>query len=144
MERILKGYRGIDLIAACYKTNSIKSSEQFLRGQSRKIHIVPTVSKVPSYFDNRILRNSGNTKRVIEFIFKYIESAAKYCLKLLGSFEIILSSENKCLLMTETERHEHSHLSSSQTDTKLILHAHEILGSSKVAIHSPPGDYFLL
>ena len=43
--------------------------------------------------------------------------------------------------MTATDRHELLHLLSSQeeADTKLILHAHEILkeSSSKVAIHSP-------
>ena len=50
--------------------------------------------------------------------------------------------------MTATERHELLHLSSSkkETDTKLILHAQEILkeSSSKVPIHSPSGetDYF--
>ena len=43
--------------------------------------------------------------------------------------------------MTATDSHELLHLLSSQeeADTKLILHAHEILkeSSSKVAIHSP-------
>ena len=43
--------------------------------------------------------------------------------------------------MTATDRHELLHLLSSQeeADTKLILHAHEILkeSSSKAAIHSP-------
>ena len=50
--------------------------------------------------------------------------------------------------MTATKRHEHLHLSSSQeeADTKFIVHAHEILkeSSSKVAIHSPPGDTDIL
>ena len=63
----------------------------------------------------------------------------------MGSSEIILSPENKFTLMTAAERHELLHLSSCQeeADTKLILHAHKILkeGSSKVAIHSPSGDY---
>ena len=47
--------------------------------------------------------------------------------------------------MTAAERHDLLHLSSSQeeADTKLILHANKVLkeGSSKVAIHSPSGDY---
>ena len=49
--------------------------------------------------------------------------------------------------MTAAERHKPLHLSSSQeADTKLILHAHEILkeSSSKVAIHSPSGDTDIL
>ena len=50
--------------------------------------------------------------------------------------------------MTATERHKLLHLSSSQEecDTKLILHAHEILkeGSSKIAIYSLSGDTDIL
>ena len=35
---IPKGYGRVDIIADCYKTKSIKSSEQLLRGQLEKIH----------------------------------------------------------------------------------------------------------
>ena len=44
---ILKGYRRVDIIADCYKTKSIKSSKQWLRGQSGKIHAVLLLSTVP-------------------------------------------------------------------------------------------------
>ena len=51
-------------------------------------------------------------------------------------------------LVTATQRHELSHLSSSQEDddTKLMLQAHKILNesSSKVAIHSPFSDTDIL
>ena len=50
--------------------------------------------------------------------------------------------------MNATERHELLHFSSSQEepDTKLIVHAHEILkeSSSKVSIHFSSGDTDLL
>ena len=102
------------------------------------------LSKVPSDFYNRILRNYDSKKRLIKLIFEYIEKETKHYLELLGSSELILSSENKCILLTATERHELLHLSSSQeeADTKLILLGHKILkeGSSKVAIYFPSGD----
>ena len=60
--RILKGYRRVDITAGCYKTKSIKSSEQLLRGQSEKIHVASLLLKVPGDFHNRILRNSVNKK----------------------------------------------------------------------------------
>ena len=148
VNHIPKGDGRVDIIADCYKTKSIKSSEQLLRGQSGKIHIALLLSKVPSYFQNRILRNSDSKIRLIKFIFEYIEKEAKHCLELLGSFEVISSSRNKCILVTATERHEIFHLLSSQeeADTKLIFHAHKILkdGSSKLAIHSPFGDTDIL
>ena len=51
---IPKGYGRVDIIADCYKTRSVKSSEQFLRSQSEKIHIALLLSKVPINFRNRI------------------------------------------------------------------------------------------
>ena len=85
------------------------------------------LSKVPSDFCNRILRNYDSKKRLIKLIFEYIEKEAKHYLELLGSSVIVLLSKNKCILVTATERHELLHLSSSQeeADAKLILHAHE-------------------
>ena len=80
-----------------------------LRGQSGKTHIVLLLSKVPSDFDNRILRNYDSKKRLIKPLFEYNEKEAKDYLELLGSSEIILSSESK---------------SQEEADTKLLVHAH--------------------
>ena len=60
VKRIPKGYGRVDIIPGCYKTKSITSSEQLLRGQSKKIHVASVLSKVPSDLHNRILRNSDN------------------------------------------------------------------------------------
>ena len=73
VNHISKGYGRVDIIADCYKTMSIKSSKQLLKGQSRKIHISLLLSKVPSDFYNRILRNSNSKKVVIKVIFEYIK-----------------------------------------------------------------------
>ena len=108
VKRIPNVYRRVDIMVYCYKTKSIKSSEQLSirRGQSEKIHIASFLSKVPSDFHNSILINS-NTK-ANEFFNSYfnILKKAKHCLELLGSSEIILSSKNKFILVNATERHE--------------------------------------
>ena len=98
-----------------------------LRDQSGNIHIALLLSKVPSDFHKRILRNYDSKKWLIKLLLEYIEKEAKHHLELLGSFEIILSSENNCILVTAIERHEHLHLLSSQEegDTKLILYDHK-------------------
>ena len=103
VNHIPKGYERVDIIADCYKTKSIKSSEQLLRGQSGKIHIALFLSKVPSDFHNRILRNHDRKKRLIKLISEHIEKETKHNRELLGSSEIILSSKNKCILLTATE-----------------------------------------
>ena len=54
-------------------TKSIKSSEQLLRGQLGKIHKALLLSKVPSDFYNRILRNYDSKKRLIKLLFEYIK-----------------------------------------------------------------------
>ena len=64
---------------------------------------------VPSDFHYSILQKSDNKKRVFHLIFEYIEREAKFFLGLLESSEIILSSENKCILVNATERHELLH-----------------------------------
>ena len=78
--------------------------------QSEKIHIASLLSKISSDFHNSILGKSDNKKRDFELIFEYIERGAKLFLELLGSWEIILSSERKRILVSVTERHELLHL----------------------------------
>ena len=76
VNHISKGYGRVDIIADCFKTmsiKSIKSSKQSLKGQSGKIHISLLLSKVPSDFYNRILRNSNRKKRLVKLISEYIK-----------------------------------------------------------------------
>ena len=79
------------------------------------------------------------------FSIECIEKEAEHYLELLGSSEIIFSSEKKCILLTATERHKLLFFFNFFI-TKLILHGHKILkeGSSKVAIHSPSDDADIL
>ena len=100
------------MIADCYKTKSIKRSEQLSvkRGQPEKIYIASLLSKVPIDFHYNILRKSDNKKRVFELIFEYTEREAYFFLELLGSLEITLLSEKKSILMNPTARNELLHL----------------------------------
>ena len=61
VKRIPNVYGRVDIMADCYKTKSIKSSEQvsIKRGQSEKIHRASLLSKVPSDFCNSILRTDA-------------------------------------------------------------------------------------
>ena len=73
VNHIPKGYGRVDKIADCYKTMSIKSSKQLLRGQSGKIRIVLLLSNIPSDFYDRIIRDSDNKERLIKLIFECIK-----------------------------------------------------------------------
>ena len=73
VNHISKGYGRVDIVVDCYKAMSIKSSKQLLKDQSQKIHISLLLSKVPSDFYNRILKNSNSEKVVIKVIFEYIK-----------------------------------------------------------------------
>ena len=70
-------------MADCYKTKSIKSSEQMSikRGQSEKIHGASLLSKVPSDFYNSILRTDAiwnGTVISVHFIEKERQHSLKY------------------------------------------------------------------
>ena len=107
VKRILKSYGRVGIIAGCYKRESgDQLGDQLLGDQLEKIHVVSLLSKVPSDFYNRILRNSDHKKGVTELTLEYIEREAKHCLELLGSSKIILLSKNKCILVTATCRNE--------------------------------------
>ena len=56
VKHILKGFGRVDVTVDYYKTKSIKSSEQLLRGQSEKIHVASLFSMVANDFHNRTLK----------------------------------------------------------------------------------------
>ena len=73
----------VHIMADCYKTKSIKTSEQMSikRGQSEKIHETSLLSKVPSDFYNSILRTDAiwnGTVISVHFIEKERPHSLKY------------------------------------------------------------------
>ena len=82
-KRIPNVYGRVHIMADCYKTTSIRSSEQLSikRGQSEKVHIASLLSKVPSGFYNSILRTAAKwngTVISVHFIEKEKQHALKY------------------------------------------------------------------
>ena len=75
-------YGRVDIMADCYKTKSIKSSEQLSikRGQSEKIHRASLLSKVPSDFYNSILRTDAIWNGMVISV-PFIEKERQYALK---------------------------------------------------------------
>ena len=76
-------YGKVVIMADCYRTKSAKSSEQLSikRGQSEKIHRASLLSKVPSDFDNSILRTDAvwnGTVISVHFIERERQHALKY------------------------------------------------------------------
>ena len=144
VKRIPRGYKQVDIIADCYQNPSIKRAEQLSRGESESIHIASLQSRIPSDFKFRILRNADNKKRLIDLMFEFIESQAEYCLGVLDTTKIVLSSDNNCISVSATEKRNLIELKSSQeeADTKLILHSYYLLKQStmNVSIYSPSGD----
>ena len=71
VKRIPYVYGRVGIMADCYKTKSIESSEQLSirRGQSGKIHLVSFLSKVPSDFHNSNLIPNTKTN---EFLNSYL------------------------------------------------------------------------
>ena len=84
-------YGRVDITADCYKTKSIKSSEQLSirRGQLEKIHIASFLSKVPMILTLASWESVIPKQRSYELTFEYIKREAKHCLDLLGGSEII-------------------------------------------------------
>ena len=71
VKRIPYVYGRVGIMADCYKTKSIESSEQLSirRGQSGKIYLVSFFSKVPSDFHNSNLIPNTKTN---EFLNSYL------------------------------------------------------------------------
>ena len=83
IKRIPNVYRRLGIMADCYRTKSIKSSEHLSikRPQLEKIHRASLFSKVPSDFYNSILRTDAiwnGTVISVHFIEKERQRALKY------------------------------------------------------------------
>ena len=74
LQTIPKRFCRVDIVADCYRDNSIKSSERMKRGGSSKIIIGSVMSRLPRD-TNKFLMNSTLFKR----IFKYIIDKKNLC-----------------------------------------------------------------
>ena len=67
LQTIPKRFCRVDIVADCYRDNSIKSSERMKRGGSSKIIIGSVMSRLPRD-TNKFLMNSTLFKRIFEYI----------------------------------------------------------------------------
>ena len=81
-KRIPNVYGRVHIMADCYKTKSVNSSEQLSikRGQSEKIHRASIFSKVPSNFYNSILGTDAIWNGTVISIY-FIEKKRQHALK---------------------------------------------------------------
>ena len=87
--------------------------------------------------------------RLIDLIFEFIIENQKRCLLLLKTSRIVLSKEDQCLLVSQSDVQEITTLCSNQeeADTKVLLHAVLSLNQNptkKVIIRSPSSDTDIL
>ena len=115
VKHISKVYGRVGIIADCHKTKSIKSSEQLFTGQSETIHITSLLSKVPINFLYEIIRNSDQ-KKTSYWTHIWILKKSKTLSRAFRKFE------NKCVLVTVTERDELLHLSSCQEEAENLFY----------------------
>ncbi len=141
---IEKGYRRIDIVADTYRAASIKEGERKERGYGKKVIIGSVKSKLPSDLKEFML-NADNKTNFINLTFDYIIENKLTVLKLLSAEEIYLSGDTKTVHLSKSKTEPDDNLTSDQeeADTKVILHALEILNTStqgNIIVRNPSGD----
>ena len=138
-----KGYHRIDIVADTYRNISIKSAERKKRCSSSKVAIGSIKSKLPRDI-NKFLLNDENKTSLIKLIFDYIIHEKLSVTSMLKTEVIILSGDDECYTVTSDLVILNDNLRSNQeeADTKVILHAMQIIQSSsfRVIIRSLSGD----
>ena len=148
LEALPKGFSQIELVADVYRDYSIKNSERLNRGTSEKIRVKSMKSKIPRDLLS-FLKNGDNKNRLIELIFEYITTNKHKCIDILQTSTILLSNDEKCLIVSANSLEEVPVLNSNQeeADTKVILHSVHYLNSNPnkyIIIRSPSGDTDIL
>ena len=148
VDNLPKGYMRVDIVADCYRSVRLfKNGEDGSR--SEKILMPSLSARVHPDFKTIVLKNRENKARLIELTFDYIKNEGLHCLETLNSQEMVLSSEDECVMIQLSENgltvDPYPELLSSQDegDTKVILHASKILEddlNTFVTIRSPSGD----
>ena len=78
LQTIPKRFCRVDILADCYRDNSIKSSERMKKEESSKIRIGSVMSRLPRDM-NKFLMNNDNKNTLIKLIFEYIIDKKTLC-----------------------------------------------------------------
>jgi len=141
-----KGFHRVDIVADCYRNNSIKSSERIKRGDSEKVIIGSLFSRLPRDM-NKFLMNNDNKNSLIKLIFRFIRDNRARVLQMLQTETIILSGDSECYNVTATSVSESTLKSNhEEADTKVVMHVYDILQNTSLSIvlRSPSGDTDIL
>ena len=138
------GCRSMHIIAGTYRETSIKSSEREKRGSSSKIFIKTVSTMVPRKF-HEFLQIGCNKTRLIELLFEYLQINKDEPLRTLRSHDLVLSSDDSCVVVSRVAVMEDLNLSSDQeeADTKIILPYANVLHKNhweNACLWSPSGD----
>ena len=137
-----KDMRGMTIIADTYQESSIKPTEKRKSGNSTKVLICSIKSRLPSDM-NKFMLNNDNETPLIKLPFKFIIDEKQRSSCTLDTEKIILSVDEECITVTYNSTEKNVDLKSNQeeTDTKVILHAMNVIRSSgDIVIRSPSGD----
>ena len=127
------------IIGETYRETSTKSSEREKRG---------SFSKVSKYYGpqkfHKFLQSGHNNTRLIELLFEYLQLNKDDLLQTLKSDDLVLLSDNSCVVVSNAAVMEDLNLPSDQeeTDRKIILHCANILQRNhgvNVCVWSPSG-----
>ena len=142
LQSLRKGYARYNIVADTYRESSIKSAERRKRGISAK-KLIGTIKSRLSRDMNKFMLNNDNKTSFIELVFKFIIDEKNRSLCTLDTEKIILSGDDECITVTYDSTEENVDLKSNQeeADTKVILHAMNVIRSSgNVVLRSPSGD----
>ena len=92
------GYRSMHITADTSQEISTKSSKREKRGSSSKIFIKSVGTMVPRKF-HEFLQKGCNKTRLIELLFEYLQLNKNEGLQTSGSNDLILSSDNSCVVV---------------------------------------------
>ena len=142
LQSLSKGYARYDIVADTYRESSIKSVERRKRGISAKILIGSTKSRLPRDMKKFVL-NDDNKTFLIKLVFKFIIDEKQRSLYTLDTEKIVLPGDDECITVTydSTEENVNSKSNQEEADTKIVLHAMNVITSGgDVVIRSPSRD----
>ena len=126
----------IDIVADCYKENSIKPAEREKRGSSDCILVGSVKSRIPPDISNFFV-NMGDKSQLTILIFSYIKSNNTTCLAMLKCKNLFLSDNCICdsdsrLKVSNDGVTLFNALSSEhkEADTKFVSYFLQVLSSS--------------
>ena len=126
------GYHRVDIVFDVYDAKSIKSAERARRGaqQMCNIHITNGEMRVPKHWDD-FLSNIHNKNELVKFLMTSWKSMSS---QIPAGQTIVVSGEDVFALNDELLQTDHVVSNHDEADTRLVLHASELLKDSDTVV----------